>query len=72
MKTLKGLAVVLFFVSLVSCGDGHGNTDRCISREAKIFECRALEAGKNYYNTPAMLDAQKAKCERTYQVNRCY
>ena len=69
MKTLIFIFFLPFVVS--SCGDNEGK-NRCISREAKILECRALEAAANYYNTPAMLEAQKEKCEQTFMVDRCY
>jgi uncharacterized SAM-binding protein YcdF (DUF218 family) len=62
---------IIFLFLLFSCGDNEGK-NRCVSREAKILECRSLEASANYFNSAAMLEAQKEKCERAYVVNQCY
>lgn len=64
--------ILLISLTLIfGCGDYEG-MNRCVSREAKVLECRGLEAARNYYNTPLMLEAQKQKCEQTYMVDRCY
>lgn len=61
----------LILLSLISCGDYRGR-NVCISRDAKVLECRAVEAARYTYNSPAMLESQKQKCERQYTVLQCY
>lgn len=63
----------LLLFTLISCGDDKDYSNRCVSRESKILECRAVESARYYYNSPEMLEAQKKKCETQYSLrNYCY
>lgn len=71
---MKTLSIIILALTVVSCGketEG-GNGSTCISRTAKILECRALEAAARYYSTPYQLELDEEKCKRMFPVEKCY